>query len=60
MAHHLLVSLESTADVDADELWQREIDRRSKAIDDGSAQCLPVEDVISSVRNELNARHHPS
>jgi putative addiction module component (TIGR02574 family) len=55
LAYELIQSLdhERPADPDHERLWQEEIDRRVQAIESGSEELFPAEEVYASVRAAL-------
>jgi hypothetical protein len=61
LAHKLIRSLDTKKDLDAKELWDREIAKRSAEIAKGKVRCRPVNQVISDIRRKLgNADRKPS
>ena len=46
----LLVSLEDTAPPEITKVWDREIDRRIKACEDGEVEAYDLEDVMEEAR----------
>ena len=60
LAQRLIASLDDTVEPDAETQWREVIDRRSRQIEEGSATCRPVEQVVQDIRNKLNARRQPS
>ena len=53
LAHLLIQSLETDTDPDREELWDRELDRRAREINEGGVIGIPLE----SVFKELHERH---
>ena len=45
----LLEELDGPTDADADTAWAAEIQRRSREIDDGLVQCIPVDEVFRKI-----------
>jgi putative addiction module component (TIGR02574 family) len=60
LAHRLIVSLDETTDPNAETEWNEVIDQRTRDIDEGKVECLPVEKVVQDIRNRLHARRQPS
>lgn len=60
LAYHLIASLDELSDTDSEALWQEEIDRRSREIEEGKVACRPVGEVIQEIRGNLHARRQPS
>ena len=60
LARQLIASLEDTVDPDAEAQWQQVIDRRSREIEEGKVNCLPVEQVVQEIRHKLHARRQSS
>jgi hypothetical protein len=56
VAEDALRSLDRTAYGDLSPAWEDEIQRRARAVDDGSAELIPGEDVFREIEAELRAR----
>jgi len=56
VAEDALRSLGGTAYGELSPAWEDEIQRRSRAVDDGSAELIPGEDVFREIEAELRAR----
>lgn len=56
VAEDALRSLERTTYGELSPAWEDEIQRRSRAVDDGSAELIPGEDVFREIEAELRAR----
>ena len=56
---HLIDSLDSTVDADAESLWQVEIERRVAAIDAGEADFVPEAEALARVRRAGGAPNPP-
>ena len=56
VAEDALRSLDGTAYGELSPAWEDEIQRRSRAVDDGSADLIPGEDVFTEIEAELRAR----
>ena len=64
LAHRLIVSLDGPAPDAAeqariDATWSAEIDRRVKAIEDGTANLIPAKEVFAEIEASLKARKRP-
>ena len=53
LALALIESLDGPADVDVEEAWRTEIERRIRQIENGDVQLLPGEEVFARVRRRL-------
>lgn len=53
LASELLASLDGPADADADSAWTAELRRRSEAIDAGSMELEPWEDLKRRIEREI-------
>ena len=53
LADSLLDSLDSEIDVDAEELWRKEIERRLASLGDGSVQPIPWSEVQTRLIGRL-------
>ncbi|BAL26402.1 addiction module protein [Azoarcus sp. KH32C] len=51
LVEHLIASLDE--DTEIEEAWAADVERRMEAIDTGSAQLMPVADVIAQARAAL-------
>ena len=60
VAEVLALPLEQRTDVDAEDLWNHEIDQRSRDLDYGSVKCRPVADPINDIRTRLDANRQSS
>ncbi len=60
LAHRLIASLDDTIDADAETQWRDVIERRTREIEQGKAECRPVEQVVQEIRTKLDARRQPS
>jgi putative addiction module component len=56
VAEDALRSLDGTAYGELSSAWEDEIQRRGRAVDDGSAELIPGEDVFREIEAELRAR----
>jgi putative addiction module component (TIGR02574 family) len=56
VAEDALRSLDDTSYGELSPAWEREIQRRVLAVDDGSAELIPGEDVFKEIEAELRAR----
>ena len=56
VAEDALRSLDATAYGELSPAWEDEIQRRAHAVDDGSAELIPSEDVFREIEAELRAR----
>jgi len=54
LAGVLLESLESDHDVDVEKAWLEEVNRRVADLDAGSATTIPLEQVISQLRQSIS------
>jgi putative addiction module component (TIGR02574 family) len=55
LLHVLLEELDGPADPGAEEAWLREIQRRSRELDQGSVETVPAEEVFANLRKRLKA-----
>ena len=53
LARQLLESLDSLSEIELDQLWLDEAQRRAEQIDRGEAETVPAEDVARKARNLL-------
>lgn len=53
LAAALLASLDGPADPDADAAWALEIRRRIRALDDGTVELVPWQDMRRRIENEI-------
>ncbi len=60
LARQLIASLDDTVDADAETEWHDVIARRSREIEEGKVNCLPVEKTVREIRRKLHARRQPS
>ncbi len=60
LARQLIASLDDTVDTGAEAEWREVIDRRSREIEEGQVECVPVAQAIKIVRDKLHARRQPS
>lgn len=51
LAQRLLASLEE--DVEIEEAWAEEVERRIAEVENGSVQLIPIEEALASVRAAL-------
>ena len=56
LAEELLASLEEGSDPDAAEAWVKEIERRVREIDDGTAEMVPWDVVRNRILDRLRKR----
>ena len=56
LATELLGSLDGPADADAEDAWAKEIERRVAAIEAGTVQLEPWEDVRRRIESEILGR----
>lgn len=56
VAEDAIRSLDGTAYGELSPAWEDEIQRRVRAVDDGSAELIPGEDVFREIEAELRAR----
>jgi putative addiction module component (TIGR02574 family) len=56
VAEDALRSLDGTAYGELSPAWEDEIQRRARAVDDGSAELIPGEEVFKEIEAELRAR----
>ncbi|NNC64098.1 MAG: addiction module protein [Gammaproteobacteria bacterium] len=49
----LVAELDSPAEAGVDQAWLEEVQRRSRELDSGSVQPVPVEQVLAEVRASL-------
>ena len=56
VAEDALRSLNGTPYGELSHAWENEIQRRSRAVDDGTAELIPGEDVFREIEAELRAR----
>ena len=55
LADALLSSLEPPADVDIEQAWKEEVERRIQALDEGKAQVVPWDQVRDELWSGLGA-----
>jgi putative addiction module component (TIGR02574 family) len=60
LARQLIASLDSAVDADREELWNEVLDRRGREIEQGTANCRPVEEVVRDIQAKLDARRQSS
>ena len=53
LAEHLIASIESGEDIDADELWLKEAERRYQAYCTGHASASPADEVFLRAAQSL-------
>jgi putative addiction module component (TIGR02574 family) len=53
LADSLLGSLDTDVDVDAEQAWREEIEKRVASLNDGTATLIPWEDVQRRLANRL-------
>lgn len=53
LAHEILTSLDGEPDEDVEEAWAKEIERRVKSIQDGTAVVVDWEDARNRIRQRL-------
>jgi putative addiction module component (TIGR02574 family) len=56
LAHTLIASLDEPADLDAEEAWAKEIERRVKEIRSGKAVGRPVDEALADIRAKLKSK----
>jgi len=56
LVDYLLDSLDTAVDPDAERLWQAEILRRAREIDEGSVQLIPWSELRSQLTRETDER----
>jgi len=56
VAEDALKSLDGTAYGEFSPAWEEEIQRRLRAVDDGTAELIPGDDVFREIEAELRAR----
>jgi putative addiction module component (TIGR02574 family) len=56
VVEHLLASLESQSDKDADSAWAAEVERRSREIKDGIVRPIPWAEVKTKARKRVGAK----
>jgi putative addiction module component (TIGR02574 family) len=56
VAEDALRSLDGTAYGELSPAWEEEIQRRLRAVDDGSAELIPGDEVFREIEAELRAR----
>jgi putative addiction module component (TIGR02574 family) len=56
VAEEAIRSLTETNYGELSPAWEAEIDRRLRAVDDGSAQLIPGEEIFREIEAELQAR----
>ena len=56
VAEEALRSLDSTAYGELSPAWEEEMQRRLRAVEDGSAELIPGDDVFLEIEAELRAR----
>ena len=56
LAEDALRSLDATAYGELSPAWEDEIQRRARAVDDGTTEVIPGEDVFREIEAELQAR----
>jgi putative addiction module component (TIGR02574 family) len=56
VAEEALRSLADTSYGELSPAWEKELERRAKSLDDGSAELIPGEDVFKEIEAELRAR----
>jgi len=53
LADHLIVSLDRDGDVNAEQLWIKEADKRYAAYQQGTISSRPADEVLSKARRSL-------
>jgi hypothetical protein len=53
LADHLIVSLDSDGDVNAEQLWIKEVDKRYAAYQQGTISSRPADEVLTKARRSL-------
>ena len=53
LAHKLLLSLEELSELEVEDAWFDEAERRAREIDDGLVQLIPAEEVSRKARQLL-------
>ncbi|PZN84939.1 MAG: addiction module antitoxin RelB [Candidatus Methylumidiphilus alinenensis] len=53
LAHKLLLSLEELSELEVEDAWFDEAERRAREIDDGLVQLIPAEEVSRKAREML-------
>ncbi len=56
IAETLIASLDTTADLEIEQAWQHEIDKRLREIDSGSVKCIPWEEVRDRLHRNAHVR----
>lgn len=56
LAEHLMASLYPEDQVEIDELWLKEIERRDKEMDDGTVTPIPGEEVMARLRSRYKRK----
>jgi putative addiction module component (TIGR02574 family) len=57
VAEDALRSLEGTSCGEVSPAWEAEIERRLHAVEDGTAELIPGDEVFREIEAELRARH---
>lgn len=60
LARRLIASLDETVDADAETQWQEIIERRSREMAEGRVDLRAEEEMISDIRDKLQARRQTS
>ena len=60
VVRQLIGNLGQEADSGAEDLWDNEMDRRSREMEDSLVLCRPVADSVSDIRAKLDARRQSS
>jgi putative addiction module component (TIGR02574 family) len=53
LVDYLLDSLDGTSQEEIDSVWREEIERRIRAIDEGSVDLIPGEEVLAKLRSRF-------
>jgi putative addiction module component (TIGR02574 family) len=53
LVDYLLDSLDGTSQEEIDSVWREEIERRIRAIDEGSVDLVPGEEVLAKLRSRF-------
>jgi putative addiction module component (TIGR02574 family) len=53
LAERILKNLDDQGDAEHDRLWREEVERRYRAVQEGTTGLTPVEEALSAIRAEL-------
>ncbi len=56
LAHALITSLDEPADLDAEEAWAKEVERRMEEIRNGTVVGIPFDEAIAKARAKLKSK----